>query len=98
MKKLSPRAKFIATADQKRIAARLWDVMIQASSHDPEHQQWLTDLTKVVNKDLTEIEDRLDLIERALQRIGAPQYRKVRKGIYAEIVRGPRSAKSLKDK
>ena len=82
MRKLSPRQKFIARVSTRprELANTLWDAIMLASSHDPEH------------------EDRLDVIERQLERIGAPQYRRVRKGIYAEIVRGPRSAKALKDK
>jgi len=97
VKKLTPRAKFIATADEKRIKQLLWDVAEQASNHDPEHHEWLTDISKCLNKDLPKIDNRLDIIERQLERIGAPQYRKVRKGFYAEIVRGPKSAKALKD-
>jgi hypothetical protein len=81
------RAKFIATADEKKLRGWAWDAMMLASTHDPDHA-----------KELRAITDRLNIIERQLERIGAPQYRKVRTGVYAEIVRGPRSAKNLKDK
>ena len=96
-KKLTPCADFIKNADEKRIRTIVWNTMIQASSHDPEHHKWLTDITNVLNNDLKEIETRLDIIERQLERIGAPQYRKIKGGVYAEIVRGPKSAKALKD-
>jgi len=84
---MTPRAKFIASRDEKTLRGWVWDAMMIASTHDPVHA-----------KELKSITDRLDVIERQLQRIGAPQYRKVRNGVYAEIVRGPRSAKVLKDK
>ncbi len=120
-KKLSPRAKFIASAGREKLASVLWDTMIQASTHDPDQQAALTLLTNITDKlaniadmhtieikglkrdanilftKFHDIQNQIDIINRQLQRIGAPQYRRVRKGVYAEIVRGPKSAKALKD-
>ncbi len=116
-KKLSPRAKFIASAGREKLASVLWDTMI----HDPDQQAALTLLTNITDKlaniadmhtieikclkrdanilftKFHDIQNQIDIINRQLQRIGAPQYRRVRKGVYAEIVRGPNSAKALKD-
>lgn len=86
MKKMSHRRRFINTATLADVAAHSWAAMDLACHHDPEHE-----------KDIKQLRDELDIVKRQLERIGAPQYRKVRKGIYAEIVRGPRSAKALKD-
>lgn len=96
-KKLSPRANFIKNATIESIAARAWDAMMMASSHDPDHHKWLTEITNVLNKELKAVESRLDLIEHQLRRIGAPQYRRARKNVLCEIVRGPKSAKKVKD-
>lgn len=96
-KKLTPRAQFIKNATVKVIAARAWDAIQMASTHDPDHNKWLTEISRVINRDLAAIESRLDLIEHQLRRIGAPQYRVARHGILCEIVRGPKSAKKVKD-
>jgi hypothetical protein len=97
MPKLTPRAKFIRDAWTAQAAAKAWDAMELASTHDSEHHRWLTRITKVLNRDLNAIETRLNVIERQFERIGAPQYRLASKGVLAEIVRGPRSAKNMKD-
>jgi len=62
MKKQSPKAKFIAEVDLKRLAGCAWDAMILASTHDPDH------------------DIRLSILERQMERFGAPQYRVLRKG------------------
>ena len=48
MKKLSPRAKFIAEADIKKLAAFVWDAMQLASTHDPDHEKRLRALERPV--------------------------------------------------
>ena len=96
-KKLTPRANFVLNAPVADIAARAWDALMMTSSHDPDHHKWLTQITNVLNKDLKEIESRLDIVEHQLRRIGAPQYRRARKNVLCEIVRGPKSAKKVKD-
>ena len=96
-KKLTPRQNFIENSSWRDVRAKAWDALMMASSHDPDHHKWLTQITNVLNKDLKEIESRLDIIEHQLRRIGAPQYRRVKHGIFAEIIRGPKSAKKVKD-
>ena len=96
-KKLTPRANFVLNAPVAHIAARAWDALMLASSHDPDHHSWLKELEKIMNRDLQRIEDRLDIVEHQLRRIGAPQYRRARKNVLCEIVRGPKSAKKVKD-
>lgn len=84
-KKKSPRAKFIAEVDFKRLAGYAWDCMQQASHHDPEHAELLRKLEKLIyaevklqDRRFTDTCDRLVVLERQMERIGAPQYRKVR--------------------
>ena len=50
MKKLSPRAKFIAEADIKKLAAFVWDAMQLASTHDPDHEKRLRALERPVKQ------------------------------------------------
>jgi len=69
---MTPRAKFVAESDIKKIAARCWDAMHQASNHDPDHARVINLLAGHIRK----IECRLAVIER--QRLGAPRYCKVR--------------------
>jgi hypothetical protein len=80
-KKLSRRANFIATVDLKKLAEYAWDAMQLASSHDPDHAFTLESF-----------EDRISVLERQMERIGAPQYRikKLKNGavIYIQRVRG----------
>jgi hypothetical protein len=96
-KKLTSRENFIKNATVEDIARLTWDASELAMKHDPDHHKWLMEISKVLNRDLPAIESRLDIIEQQLRRIGAPQYRRVRRGVLAEIVRGPKSAKNIKD-
>jgi hypothetical protein len=87
MRKLSPRAKFIAEATLKSLAAYAWDAMQLASSHDPEHAKEIIRLANLIQGEVT-LEDRrfadvcqrLFILERQTERLGAPQYRTLRKG------------------
>ena len=75
----SLRAKFIASKDIKEIAAHAWDALTLASTHDPDHA-----------KKLRELESRIEVLERQMERIGAPQYRTIYKGkspVHVERVR-----------
>lgn len=58
-KKLTPRADFIKNATDERVRGFLWDAMQLASSHDPEHEKAINDLTKKI-KVLT---DRVEELE-----------------------------------
>jgi hypothetical protein len=69
MKEKSPRTKFVAQLDLRKFASILWNTMIQASHHDPDHA-----------KELEKLSSRLDVVEHQLWRLGAPQYRTVYKG------------------
>lgn len=69
MKKLSPRARFIKLADGLEVKRCVWDALMLASSHDPDHA-----------KELRDLRIRIEVLERQMERIGAPQYRLVRKG------------------
>jgi hypothetical protein len=68
---VTPRARFIADADIKKIAARAWDASMQASSHDPEHAAELVKLSKLIyaevklqDRRFTDICARLSVLER----------------------------------
>jgi hypothetical protein len=87
MRKQSPRAKFIARADLKRLAAYAWDAMQLASSHDPDHAKDLKRIealiyaeVKLQDRRFADICSRLSTMERQLERLGAPQYRVLYKG------------------
>jgi hypothetical protein len=91
MKKPITRKEFQLVQRQVKDALKL------ASTHDPDHAieirralRWCERLFGRVIK----LEDRVDVTERQLQRVGAPQYRKVRNGIYAERVRKPRGGQT----
>ena len=86
-KKLSPRANFIATFDLKKLAGYVWDAMMLASTHDPDHSEYLDKLNdliyaevKLQDRRFSDTCTRLSIVERQLERLGAPQYRVVRKG------------------
>ena len=61
---MSPRVKFIATITIKKLAGYCWDAMQLASTHDPEHAI-----------ELDELRTRVAVLERQMERIGAPMYR-----------------------
>jgi hypothetical protein len=63
----SPRSKFLEKFDDHRLAAVVWDLMELATTHDPDHA-----------KELRNLHSRLELAERRLDRIGAPQYRRIK--------------------
>lgn len=69
MKKLTPRAEFVKHACLKRVRQRAWDAMEMASTHDPDHA-----------KELVELRSRVEVLERQMERIGAPRYRTICKG------------------
>ncbi len=86
-KKQSPRSRFIEEQNIKSIAAHSWDAMMLASSHDPEHEAALIRLEKLIyaevklqDRRFADICGRLSVTERQLERMGAPQYRTIRKG------------------
>lgn len=72
-KSKSPRATFIETITLKKLAAYAWNTNEQASNHDPEHAKEL----KLLQKENRELEIRIGVLERQMERIGAPQYRRV---------------------
>lgn len=86
-KKQSPRSRFIEEQNIKSIAALAWDASTQASHHDPEHEAALVRLenllyaeVKLCERRFTDTCVRLSIVERQLERMGAPQYRVIRKG------------------
>ncbi len=86
MKKLTPKAKFIKEANPQSVAALARDSMQMASTHDPEHQAALVRLNdllfaevKLQDRRFSDVCSRLSIIERQLERMGAPQYRTIRK-------------------
>lgn len=60
---MSARAKFIEHANRKQVAAKSWDAMMMASSHDPDHAKELKRLG-------VEIRRALRWCERLYVRIG----------------------------
>ena len=87
MRKQTARAKFIAEVDSKRLAAYAWDAMQLASSHDPDHAKELKRLesliyaeVKLQDRRFADLCSRLSVVERQLEKIGAPQYRVIYKG------------------
>ena len=100
MKKQSPRAKFIEKTDFLKLKAYAWDAMRLASTHDPDHEKKLEDLkglihaeVKLQDRRFTDTCSRLSILECQMQRLGAPQYRTVRKGnvtIHVQRVRKPK--------
>ena len=79
-KKLTPRANFIATADLKKLAGYAWDAMQQASTHDPDILRWMKEDRELQTRRFSDSCARLSILERQMERIGAPQYRVIRKG------------------
>lgn len=84
---MSPRKAFIKNADLKRLAGYAWDAMHLASSHDPEHSAELKLLhsliyaeVKLQDRRFTDVCNRLSILERQMERLGAPKYRIVYKG------------------
>jgi hypothetical protein len=84
---MTPRAKFIKHASQRHIAQKAWDALMMASTHDPDlvkDIKRLEDLiyaeVKLQDRRFADICGRLSIIERQLQRLGAPQYRVIYKG------------------
>lgn len=87
-RKLSPRAKFLKNRTTiKSVAAYAWDAMQLASSHDPEHAEELRRLESMIYAEV-KFQDRrfadacarIAVLERQTERLGAPQYRVIRKG------------------
>lgn len=61
---MTPRAKFVKKPNLEKVAAHAWDAMTMASTHDPDHA-----------KELRELRSRIEVLERQMERIGAPLYR-----------------------
>lgn len=86
-KKMSPRSRFILETDFLQLKAYAWDAMQLASHHDPEHAKELVNLNNLIYAEV-KLQDRrfadscarLSVLERQMERIGAPQYRTVYKG------------------
>ena len=73
--------KPITRKEWKELWSFVRGVAKQASNHDPEHSQELRDHDSVLADQqgwLLSINSRLDVLERQMERIGAPQYRKAR--------------------
>jgi len=84
---MTSRAKFIKQVSHKKLAAWSWDAMMLASSHDPDHAKELILLknliyaeVKLQDRRFSDICRRLSIIERQLERLGAPKYQIVYKG------------------
>lgn len=56
------------------------DALKLASTHDPDHAKLLSDHARWLVQLGTEFGNRLDVVERRLDRVGAPQYRTEKKG------------------
>jgi hypothetical protein len=81
MRKLTPRAKFIATVSQEKLAAYAWEAMRLASTHDPDHDKLIRHSLKeirILGCDFQKLESRIQILERQIERIGAPQYRRIK--------------------
>ena len=81
------RAKFIKESDIKKIAAVAWDALVLASTHDPDHEKQLRRLESLIyaevkfqDRRFRDLERRVSVLERQMERIGAPQYRALCKG------------------
>jgi hypothetical protein len=96
---MTPRTAFIARMtdpkNAKKLAAYVFDAMQLASTHDPDLVKDIKNLTNDANilfESKHRIQERLDIVERQLERIGAPQYRvkRYRNGatVYVQRVRG----------
>jgi hypothetical protein len=79
---MTPRAAFIKNADLKRLAAYAWDAMQLASTHDPDLAKSIKQL-EAFNRGYwlrhDELISRIEILGRQVERLGAPQYRIVRK-------------------
>lgn len=76
--KATARKEYVSNVSDKVLKSDVYDALILASTHDPDHSKILDDL-----------KDRVELIEHVLQRIGAPQYRtkKLKNGAVLRIER-----------
>jgi hypothetical protein len=82
--------KPITRAEWNKLVRYSKDCMNLASTHDPDHAVEIRRLFRWSERlfgRVLKLEDRLEVTERQLQRLGAPQYRKIKNGIYAERVR-----------
>lgn len=80
MKKETPRAKFIKEAAPKAIAAMTWDAMHMASTHDPDLVKAISETDHKLESWVKQLWREVDILKRQTERLGAPQYRMVRKG------------------
>ena len=66
--------KPITRKEYNKVLRLAKDALELACHHDPEHAKEL----KKLRKDVTHLDILLGVVERQLQRLGAPQYRRVR--------------------
>ena len=85
--------KPITREEYRKVYRLALDGLNLASSHDPEHTKELKGITRNIKylfKWSDDVDSHLQIIDRQLERLGAPQYRVIRKGppkILAERVR-----------
>lgn len=80
MKNQSPRAKFIESVNLKKLAGHSWDAMKLASTHDPDLRQAIIETEKKLEDWVKQLWREIDILKRQMERLGAPQYRVVKKG------------------
>lgn len=80
MKKETPRARFIKECDPKKIATVAWDAMCMASTHDPDLVKAISETDHKLESWVKQLWREIDILKRQTERLGAPQYRMVRKG------------------
>jgi hypothetical protein len=72
--------KPITRKEYNKLVQQVKDALRLASTHDPDHAKLLNDHARWLVQLGTQLCNRIDIIERQLERLGAPQYRTVRKG------------------
>lgn len=82
----TPRKKFVEGVTFKRLAGYSWDAMQLASTHDPEYAKYILKL-----------ERRLAILERQMERIGAPLYRAVGQILVQRVKRLPKPDYKLRE-
>ena len=62
-----------------KVVSRLKGVEALASHHDPEHHKWISNLYRDANilfRKVHDLQSQLDVVQRQMERIGAPLYRR----------------------
>jgi hypothetical protein len=75
--------QFVSIKEFKELQKIAKEALRLASRHDPDIMKMLERLIKHVNREVGVAQDlplchRIDILERQMKRIGAPQYRKVK--------------------